>query len=326
MVRVRTVFTGILTLLLAAVFSACGHDDSAVTIGTSEPSGGYYLMGTVLADVLKAEKIVSSCNVNATSGTAENIRLLSNDDVQIAFCQADTLLDAYERTGMFLDDSGGSHLRAVAGLYPEAVHIVVRSDSDIMSVSDLNGKNVSVGIQESGTEQNAFQILTACGLNPLDVTTLNMTTPEAADALISGEIDAFFVTAGYVNKAVEELCRKQSIRFVSLSDETVQNLNSEYGAYFRHVIPKGVYTGVEEDTATAAVKSVLVVRDTLPDETVQAITAAVFKHARELQDSVHFGFVLDEENAVSDITIPFHSGAAAYYQSKGIDVPSKEAE
>ena len=326
MIRARTVFTGIMALLLAAVFSACGHDDPGLTIGTSETSGGYYLMGTALAEILKAEKIVSSCNVSETSGTAENIRLLSEDNIQIALCQADTLQDAYERTGMFQNAGGGSHLRAVAGLYPEAIHIVVRADSDIMSVSDLYGKNVSVGMQESGTEQNAFQILTSCGLNPLDLTTINMTTPEAADALVSGEIDAFFVTAGYVNTVVEELCRKQDIRFISISDDMVQSLDSQYGAYFRYVIPKGVYTGIDEDTATAAVKSVLVVRDTLPDETVQAITASVFRHSQELQDSVHFVFELDEENAVSDITIPFHSGAAAYYNSKGIDVPSKEAE
>ena len=38
------------------------------------------------------------------------------------------------------------------GLYTEACQIVVRADSDIRSVEDLQGKTVSVGEEESGTE------------------------------------------------------------------------------------------------------------------------------------------------------------------------------
>lgn len=50
-------------------------------------------------------------------------------------------------------------------MFTEACHIVVRKDSDINSVDDLLGKTVSIGEEESGSELNAKQILSAYGLN-----------------------------------------------------------------------------------------------------------------------------------------------------------------
>ena len=43
--------------------------------------------------------------------------------------------------------------------------MIVRADSDIQSVEELQGKTVSIGAEESGSEQNAWQILSAYGLN-----------------------------------------------------------------------------------------------------------------------------------------------------------------
>lgn len=54
---------------------------------------------------------------------------------------------------------------AVAALYTEACQVIVRADSDIQSVEELQGKTVSIGAEESGSEQNAWQILSAYGLN-----------------------------------------------------------------------------------------------------------------------------------------------------------------
>ena len=41
--------------------------------------------------------------------------------------------------------------------------MVVPAESDIQSVDDLEGKKVCIGEEESGTEQNALQILNAYG-------------------------------------------------------------------------------------------------------------------------------------------------------------------
>ena len=72
----------------------------------------------------------------------------------------------------------------------------MRADSDIQSIEDLQGKTVSIGAEESGSEQNALQILSAYGLNDRLVDTINLNYTDAADQLKAGKIDAIVITVG----------------------------------------------------------------------------------------------------------------------------------
>ena len=58
----------------------------------------------------------------------------------------------------------------------------MRADSDIQSIEDLQGKTVSIGAEESGSEQNALQILSAYGLNDRLVDTINLNYTDAASS------------------------------------------------------------------------------------------------------------------------------------------------
>lgn len=71
----------------------------------------------------------------------------------------------------------------------------MRKDSGIKSLDDLQGKTVSIGEAESGTERNALQILQVSGLASPITETVNLTYIEAAEKLKSGEIDAMFIQA-----------------------------------------------------------------------------------------------------------------------------------
>lgn len=86
-----------------------------------------------------------------------------------------------------------------------ACQIVVRADSDIRSVEDLQGKTVSVGEEESGTEKNAEQILAAYGLSERLVTEVNLDYTDAVEQLKKKEIDAMFCTAGAYTTVIGEL-------------------------------------------------------------------------------------------------------------------------
>ena len=67
----------------------------------------------------------------------------------------------------------------------------MRADSEISTVEELEGHRVSVGEEESGTKQNALQILAAYGLNEKLVEEVSLNYTEAAKELENGSIDAF---------------------------------------------------------------------------------------------------------------------------------------
>ena len=71
------------------------------------------------------------------------------------FLQSDVAFWGYSGTGIFTGQPPAPGLRAIAYLYPETVHIVVRKDSGISSVPDLRGKKVSLDEINSGTLADA---------------------------------------------------------------------------------------------------------------------------------------------------------------------------
>ena len=117
----------------------------------------YYPFANAFTELASKDETGINWKVKSTAGSAANLRLLSDNYIELGIAQADLIEDAYYGKGTFHSGKYRGY-KAVASLYPEACQIVVRKDSDITSLDDLEGKNVSVGEEESGTERNATQI------------------------------------------------------------------------------------------------------------------------------------------------------------------------
>ena len=183
---------------------------------------------------------------------------------------------------------------------------------------------MSIGEEESGTEQNARQILEAYGLGDRLVEMKYFTYTEAADALQKGEIDAMFCTAGVQTTVLEELARQCDIRFLNVDGEGAGRLLSAYPAYETYVIPADTYYGQTEEVSTVGVKALLLASDKLSAKTVKQITELLFGNSQKLQYALPLDLVLDESSCTDGISIPFHPGAAEYYKECGVDVTTKE--
>ena len=155
------------------------------------------------------------------------------------------------------------------------MQVVVRADSGITTLEELQGCTLSVGEEESGTEQNAWQVLAACGLNNRLVHTVNLNYTDAAAQLADGTIDAMFVTAGLHADALEQLAETCAIRLLSVDGGVGARLLAATRLP-RCVIPAGTYAGQGEDVWTVSVQALLLASNALSDETVQRLTARYF--------------------------------------------------
>lgn len=322
MLRKKHMLLAVLLSMVMILLTACG-DTKEYSFGTGNMGGNYYAYGNALAGLLKQEDEALTVNVTSTAGSAANLRLLQKGFLDMAIVQSDTLMDAYQGTGVF-EGNTCTGVRAIAGLYMEECQIIVRADSDIYSVADLYKRNVSVGEQESGVMQNAKQILLANGISMEMIQASYMSFSDSAASLKSGEIDAFFCTAGAPTTAVQELSKEMEIRLISLDERNRQQLIKEYPCYTECVIPAGTYIGQEEDVTTIGVKAVLVVSNKMSDEMAGKITDTLFGHVQDLQYATSVSS-LDTDFAVQSVTAPFHSGAAAWYAGKNIEVSTTDS-
>ena len=260
-------------LFVLAALTACGQK-GRLRIGTAGEGGNYNSLGKALSQTLQKDPYKINVEVKTTAGSAANIRLLSQDYLELAIAQSDVIDEMYAGT---LDTQAMKGYSAIASLYPEPVQIVVRADSGIASVSDLAGKKVSVGEADSGTQKNAAQILQAYGLTSNMLTVQNMTYAEASKALGDGSIDAMFCTAGAPAQVITDLSGTTPVSLVPIEGQQSDLLTGAYGFYAKAVIPAGTYKGQDSDVTTLAVMSVLLASDKTPEDKIYTITGALFR-------------------------------------------------
>ena len=236
-------------LSLTLLLTGCTIGNGNIRIGAAGIGGMYYTFANTLAGLCTKEDTGFELEVKKTAGSAANLRLLSSNYIELGIAQADLIDAAYQGTGVFTGKKY-QNFKAVASLYPEACQIVVRKDSDIETIDDLQGKKVSVGEEESGSELNARQILEMSGLPEDLIKTKHLDYTDAADKLAAGKIDAFFFTAGAQTTVVEELAKHCDIRLLNLDDKLRGKLTTAYPFYSDYTIPAGTYTGQEEDIQT----------------------------------------------------------------------------
>ena len=282
-------------ILAAAVwllgFAATGPGASAQqfekNILTGGPSGTYIQIGRDLASVANACGL--EYTIRESAGSLENflgVRKLPH--TQFGIVQSDVL--EYLKT---FSSEDPDIARAILGvrialpLYNEEVHILARRD--ITSLSDLNGRRVAVGVEDSGTFLTASLVLDLAGVQPAARVTINPT--ESLERLLANEIDAFFYVAGAPTKLFQS-AEIDSTKFhlLPIDDPTLTSV------YIPTSIPAGTYPFQAEETPVVAVKAVLMTYEYTPKKNayhrdsckaVSDLSKLILTNFRQLQEVGH---------------------------------------
>ena len=310
----------IISILLAVLFvfalTSCG---TKMTMGTGGTAGTYYAYGGVLGQYITNEAGVP-VTVVSTDGSSANIQGIDAGNYQLGTVQSDVMAYAWEGSRAFEKEGAIKSFRTVAGLYAEAVQLVTVND-DIKTVADLKGKKVSIGAPASGVYFNAIDVLAAVGLTENDIEPQYQSFADSADALKDGKIDAAFIVAGAPTPAITDLSlSNDKVRIVPIDGEIAEKMMAANPFYTTYVIPKDTYKGQSEDVTTVTVKATLIVSKDASEDDVYNITKAIFDNIEDIKSENAKGAELSLENATSGLTVPFHKGAAKYFEEKGVKV------
>lgn len=306
---------------------AAGGEEAAAPVGggdltfaTGGESGTYYAFGTVLAQHV-SEKTPTNVTAIVGNGSQANIEDLDAGAVQLAFAQSDVLSYAYKGVNLFEESGAVSSFSVVAPLYMEQVQVVTMNP-DIKSIEDLAGRNVSIGASGSGVYFNALDVLGAYGLSESDIKAQYLNFGDSADNLKDGKIDAAFIVAGAPTTAITDLATGGEVFLLSLDDEHADKLIEQSPYYSKYTIPADVY-GTAEDVMTVAVGAVVIARDDVDEGDVYNFVSSVFENLDEVKAAHAKGEELSLEFATSITDVPYHPGAAKYFEEKGFTVSTK---
>ena len=334
----RALLAGLLglPLLTSSRARAATDDIRYFRIGTAATTGTYFQIGGMLANAISKPPGSRDCDrggscgvpglvavAQATQGSVENVQAVGADRFESALAQSDVAFGAYTGTGLFKGKPPIKSLRTIASLFPESVHIVVRSDSPIAAIKDLKGKRVGLGEKESGTLVDARLILDAAGLAEKDIKGDYRSLSLAAAALGHDELDAFFLFGGYPVPAIAELATTTPIRLVPLGGDIADRLTRKYSFFTADTIPAGTYPGIEEPTPTLGTRALWIVSADVPDDLVYSVTKALWLEGnRKILDQGHpMGLRIRLDSALEGVVVPLHPGAERYYREAGRAIP-----
>ncbi len=180
----RLYLFALLSLFAVSVHAA----DEMLRIGSGHPSGDYYRFASQLAALLGGD----GHKAVPTRGTVDNIQGLGRGELDIALVQNDIAHYSYYGKNGYLIEDG---FAALVPLFPEYVQILVRGDSTIRILRDLQNRSIALGPPGSGSHRNAMDVLAEIGMRKgIDYFAVELGVSESIERLRAGEVDAVFIT------------------------------------------------------------------------------------------------------------------------------------
>ena len=319
----KKLFAILLAAIMVLSLAACNSEGpKELRFVTGGESGTYYAFGTVIAQHA-TNNIGTKVTALVGAGSKGNVNKLADQEAELAFCQSDVMAYAYSGTNLFEKEGKVTNFSVLGALYIETVQLVA-VNPEIQSVTDLKVKNVSVGASGSGVYFNAIDVLTAYGMKLDDIKPTYQSFGDSANDLKDGKIDAAFIVAGAPTTAVVDLAAtNKNTHLVSFDEEHLNKLLASSPYYTKSVIKGGTYSTVPDDVVTVGVGAVLLVRDDISEDVVYKLCKDIFDAPEKLVSShAKYGEVSIEYGS-SMTSVPYHKGAAKYFQEKGVTVPTK---
>lgn len=326
-ITVRSALAGLAVLALAA--GGCGgrQDDNAsgdtggevtcevasdtrISIATGNTTGVYYTLGNAWAEQIST---ATGGKVKATAAetgaSVQNIQQLVAGTHQVAFSLFDSATDAVAGKGSF---DKAQPVRALARIYENSTHVVVRADTGINDVAGMRGKRISTGSPNSGTEVIALRLLKEAGLDPdRDVTRQRLDLTKTVDGMKDGSIDGFFWSSGLPAPGVTDLFTTAGgrMKFIDITPllPKMQALNPAYQA---GAIPAATYR-TPADVPTIVVPNVLLVHENMDANLACVLTKSLLDRKDELVKVNGAARGITAGTAPKTDPVQLHRGAAA---------------
>jgi len=315
--------------LLAGDWARAAADEETrdFRIGTGPTTSNYFMIGGIIANAISNPPGSRPCDrggscgvpgliavAQTTQGSVQNVDLIDGAALDSGLCQSDIAYWAYSGGGMYSSRKPIDNLRAIANLYQESLHVIVRGDSTIKSIADLAGKRVSLGQRGSGTRATALLVLGAYGVGEKKVIGQQLPVATAGERLQAGTIDAMFIVGGDPIPTISDLAQSIDLRFLPVDGDQADDLRRQYPFLTADIIPEGTYQQ-NPNVITVGVGTYWLVLANLDDNLAYGITTALWhKSTRKLLDEASaLGRRIRMENALVALPIPLHSGAQRYY-------------
>ena len=297
--------------------SAVGQE--FVRIATAGSGGNYYRLGSGLSAIWN-DKLNLRASVQATGGTVENLDLLADKEVEVAYIAGSVGKKAYDNTDTFSDRPKDRYkgLRTIATVYPNPQwFIVMEWEPDIKSLRDLKGKRVSVGMRGSQGENWWRTIMGHLDWTYDDIVAEYTVHQAAIDQVRNRQVDAIVWPDAPGSASVQQIMDTGFARILNIDADVIEYFDKS-GLDFPYTLPPEHVPGADEPVKTFAAPTSFVTHEGVSEDLVYNLTKAMFENREQLIKVHPLANFMTLEGALSGLPFPLHPGAERFYKEKGL--------
>lgn len=310
----------LLTAILSAglIAGTAAKAEEQLLIGSTSTSSSQYGYFVAVGQIINQHVDGVRTSVVETGATVDNLRRILRNQVDMGLVTTNVGYHAYAGEGEFEDRPVDNRLLWVYSQAPQ--NVVMREDSGVTSMAELDGARLNPGITGSATEATTIAVMETLGLAPEYVR--GSTTD-----VVAGVKDNRM--AGYVKSGVGEKLDGSSmdiatftpIQVLSLSDEQTEILSEQMPDISVVNIPEGAADGVPA-YSTWSFGLAMHSSPDLSEETAYQIVKAVMENPEpQVSALANLADADIAELTLSSGTVPFHPGAARYFEEQGYEIP-----
>ena len=295
--------------------------ETRLAFGATNSQSAHYAYFASLAKIINsAYPDAYQASVVETGATVDNLKRMARDQLDIGLITTSTLYHAYNGIKSFDGKPIESKLLWAYSLAPQ--NAVVRRDSGIEKLSDIDGKKFGPGMRGSSTEATALAVFDLLEISPDWV---RGTNSEQANAIKDGRSE------GFVKSAVGTSFDALTTDIAAFTPLTALGIDDAQEAKIREALPElsivDMPGGEMENTGPYKVWGFMIgvsARPNMDDQTAYDLTKAIMENMDE--QSAAFPTVKGlnlPELTLQYATSPLHPGAIRYYEEIGLTVPAR---
>lgn len=304
--------------LLAAASAQADKSDwpESFTVGTASQGGTYYVYGSGWANFI-ADELDISGGGEVTGGPTQNLALVHNGNAAFGLTTMGPASDAINGKSPLAPGVKMDNVCAMFPMYETPFSITTLADSGIESISDIpDGARIGFGPAASTSDTYFPEILKTLGV---EFDRRNGGWTDLGSQLQDGLLDVIAFAAGIPIPAVSQLEVQTDVNIIEFNEDEIKTVLENFPVA-EFMIPASTYSTLDEDSRVVSMWNFSIAGCDLPEDFVYEVTKRTMENNDRMRSIHRSAETTIPENISHNTVLPFHPGAARWYEENGYEI------
>lgn len=321
----RTAATAALTstaLMLASGVVAQDRDGwpGNFTLGTASQGGTYFAYGSGWANFV-ADALDISGGAEVTGGPMQNMALVHTNDLGFGLTTMGPAAESIAGTSSVAPGIEMDMACAMFPMYETPFSITVLASSGIETIADIPA-NARIGFGPSGSTSDTYfpEMLSELGV---DFRRRNGGWNDLGAQLQDGLLDVIAFAAGIPIPAVSQLEVQTDVNIIEFTEDELAQIQDTFPVA-EFSIPASTYTTLEEDARAVSMWNFAIANCAIPESLVYEMTKLTMENHDRMMNIHSAARATVPENYVHNNVLPWHPGAARWFNENGYEIADSD--